>query len=182
MGPPGSGKGTQAKRLAERYRVMHLSTGDMLRAEIASRHALGRSAQGYMDRGDLVPDGLILDMIRSRLQEIPEDGGFILDGFPRTVAQAEELDGLLNGLHLPLERAVLIEVSDAQIKIRLSGRARLEGRSDDTDEVIDRRLDVYRRQTEPLIALYEKRGLLSRVKGEAPVESVFAELEHLRTE
>jgi len=179
LGPPGSGKGTQAKRLAEQYRAVHLSTGDILRAEVAAGTDIGCAAAAYMERGDLVPDQLILEMIRGRLKEISGGQGFVLDGFPRTEAQAIELDQLLEEMDLALDCTVLVDVSDPEIKRRLLGRARLEGRRDDTGAVIERRLEVYRRQTAPLIAYYEKCGLLVRINGEQPVAAVFADMERL---
>ncbi|MEW5702686.1 MAG: adenylate kinase [Candidatus Zixiibacteriota bacterium] len=177
LGPPGSGKGTQAKKLAEAFGAMHLSTGDLLRQEVSAGSDVGRQAQAYMERGDLVPDQLILMMIRGRLAALSSGQGFILDGFPRTESQAVELDRMLEGLNLAVDHAVLVDVGDPEVKKRLAGRARLEGRSDDNEAVIERRLDVYRRQTAPLIAYYDQRGLLLRIDGEQPIESVFAALE-----
>jgi adenylate kinase len=177
LGPPGSGKGTQAKKLADRYGALHLSTGDLLRAEVAAGSDVGRAANAYMERGDLVPDQLILEMIRGRLAALPNGAGFILDGFPRTETQAVELDRMLESMDLAVDHAVLVDVGDPEIKKRLSGRARLEGRSDDTETVIERRLDVYRRQTTPLIAYYDQRGLVVRIDGEQPIDAVFAGLE-----
>ncbi len=179
LGPPGSGKGTQAKRLADKYQVAHISTGDMLRAEVAASTVLGRQAQAYMDRGDLVPDTLILEMIRERLRELGPTPGFVLDGFPRTTQQADGLCNMLRGVGSELDRAVLVDVSDAEITRRLSGRSRVEGRTDDESGVILHRLEVYRKQTAPLIAYYERIGLLARVNGEQPIDGVFVELQNL---
>ena len=179
LGPPGSGKGTQAKKLAGRHNLAHLSTGDILRAEVAAGTELGRKAKSHMDRGDLVPDQLILDMIRERLARLDDGGGFILDGFARTTAHADGLNRMLDEMSTLIDRAVLVEVSDTEIQRRLTGRARFEGRGDDTEQIIAHRLDVYRKQTEPLIRYYEQRGLLSRLDGERSVEAVFGELEKL---
>ena len=179
LGPPGSGKGTQAARLAEKHQAAHLSTGDMLRAEVAAGTPLGRTAAVYMERGNLVPDGFILEMLRERLQELDNGGDFILDGFPRTEAQAEELDRTLSAMGLEIERAVLVDVSDEEIWKRLSRRAHIEGRLDDADAVIARRLEVYRRHAAPLIAFYERQGVLTRLNGERDIETVFADLERL---
>lgn len=179
LGPPGSGKGTQAKRLAGSHHAAHLSTGDILRAEVAAGSKLGQLAKTRMDRGELVPDDLIVQMIRERLETMTNHGGFILDGFPRTIPQAEALDRMLGEINAPLESAVLITVSDDEIKSRLAGRARLEGRSDDTEDVINRRLHIYREQTEPLIEYYRRDGRLIEVNGEQSVENVYQDLERV---
>lgn len=179
LGPPGSGKGTQASRLAQRFGAAHLSTGDILRAEVTAGSELGRKAREYMDAGNLVPDQLILEMIRHRLRAIGRESGYILDGFPRNTAQADALGPMLDELGMSLDRVVLVEVSDTEIQKRLVGRARIEGRSDDSAEVIAHRLEVYRRQTAPLIEYYERRGLLTRINGERSIDEVFVELEQL---
>lgn len=179
LGPPGSGKGTQAKRLAMKHRVAHLSTGDILRAEVAAGTELGRKAKANMDAGDLVPDQLILDMIRRRLEAMGAKAEFILDGFPRNTAQADALARMLEDLKLSLDRAILVEVSDTEIRKRLVGRAELEHRSDDSDDVIAHRLEVFRKQTAPLVEYYERRGLLTRLNGERSIDVVFDEMEKL---
>lgn len=179
LGPPGSGKGTQAKKLAVKHRVAHLSTGDILRSEVTSGTELGNKAKAYMDAGDLVPDQLILDMIRRRLEAMERKSGFILDGFPRNTVQADALTRMLDELSLPLDRAILVEVSDSEIKKRLVGRAEFEHRSDDSHDVIAHRLEVFRKQTAPLVEYYELRGLLARLNGERSIETVFDELEKL---
>ena len=179
LGPPGSGKGTQAKRLADKYLVAHISTGDMLRGEVAAGTVLGRQAQAYMDRGDLVPDTLILEMICERLKQLGPNPGFVLDGFPRTTQQADGLGKMLRELSSELDRVVLVDVSDAEIMKRLSGRSRVEGRADDESGVILHRLEVYRKQTAPLIAYYERLGLLTRVHGEQSIDGVFVELQSM---
>jgi adenylate kinase len=179
LGPPGSGKGTQAKRLAQKHYAAHLSTGDILRAEVSGGTELGRKAKAYMDAGDLVPDRLILDMIRLRLQTMGQRTEFILDGFPRNIAQADALAKMLDDLKLSLDRVILVDVSDTEIRRRLVGRASMEHRSDDGHDVIAHRLEVYRRQTEPLIEYYERRGLLARLNGEQSIDDVFDEMEKL---
>ena len=179
LGPPGSGKGTQAKKLAAAYGANHLSTGDMLRAEVISGTEIGRAAQAFMDRGDLVPDELILKMIAGRLESLGNGTGFVLDGFPRTEAQAVALDRMLDSIGRPVERVVLVRVGDSAIKARLAGRARSEGRVDDSEDVIDRRLEVYRKQTEPLVAYYRAKGRLAEVVGERPIDVVYADLQKL---
>lgn len=179
LGPPGSGKGTQAKKLAAAHGALHLSTGDILREEIAKGTKLGQDAKTYMDRGDLVPDDIILGMIRDHLPSGTNGKGFILDGFPRTEAQARELDKMLQSNGVPLDRIVLVDVGDDEIKTRLKGRAAQEGRADDNEDVINRRLDVYRSQTEPVVRYYRKDGRLTEVAGEQPIDRVFRDLEAL---
>lgn len=181
LGPPGSGKGTQAKKLAEAHDVYHISTGDILRAEVETGTELGMAAREFMDRGELVSDQLILDMIRNRLSDLAQDRGFVLDGFPRTEAQANGLDDMLAETRQSVDRVVLIKVGDAEIVHRLALRAEKEGRSDDSADVVTRRLDVYRRQTAPLIDYYNSRGLLVELNGELPIDAVYAELEKLTT-
>ena len=180
LGPPGSGKGTQAKRLAAARKASHLSTGDMLRAEVARGTAIGREAKAFMERGELVPDDLIIRMIRSRLQG-GNGKGFILDGFPRTRIQAEELDQMLEEIRVRIDRVVLVRVGDEEIKKRLASRAVLEGRPDDTEDVILRRLDIYREQTEPVVAYYRDDGRLAEVEGEQTIDQVYRDLEKLAT-
>ncbi len=165
--------------LAEKHNVAHLSTGDILRAEVSGGTELGRKAKAYMDAGDLVPDQLILDMIRQRLTAMGTKRGFVLDGFPRNTNQADALERMLDELKLSLNRAILVEVADKEIKQRLVGRARMEHRSDDNDDIIAHRLEVYRKQTEPLIEYYENRGLLARINGEQSIDVVFEEMEKL---
>jgi adenylate kinase len=170
LGPPGAGKGTQAERLAAREGLLHLSTGDLLRAEVQASTALGQEAETVMARGELVSDALVLAIVRGRLEG--HGGGWLLDGFPRNLAQAEALDELLASLDQRIERVILLELEDALLIQRLLGR----GRSDDNAEVIGHRLAVYREQTAPLIAHYEGLGLLSRVDGAGSVEEIEARL------
>ncbi|HEX9750417.1 MAG TPA: adenylate kinase [candidate division Zixibacteria bacterium] len=181
LGPPGSGKGTQARKLAETYHVEHLSTGDILRREVAEDTPLGQQARSYMDSGELVPDVLILDMIRKRLSNLRNGSGYVLDGFPRTQAQAEALDSMLGELGQTLDRVVLFEVGHGEISKRLAGRAVEETRSDDSDTIVAHRIDVYRRQTEPLVDYYRRKGLLARLNGERPIDTVFSEIQQLAT-
>ena len=176
LGPPGSGKGTQAVRLAQAKGLLHLSTGDVLRAAVKSSTPLGRKAEGYMSRGELVPDDLMIGLIEERLASGALNGGFILDGFPRTVPQAASLHEMFRRHGIRLDKAVLIQVSDGEILKRLKGRQEKEGRSDDAETVIKNRLEVYRRQTRPIEAMYEKQSLLVSVPGEGTEENVFAAL------
>ncbi|MFM8524317.1 MAG: adenylate kinase [Cyanobacteriota bacterium] len=166
LGPPGAGKGTQAQKLAENQGLLHLSTGDLLRAEVAAGSDLGKEAEAVMARGELVSDALVLAIVRSRLQNY--SGGWLLDGFPRNVAQADALAQLLDELGQQIELVVLMELDDGLLVQRLLGR----GRVDDNEEVIRHRLEVYRQQTEPLIAYYHERGLLQSVEAAGTVEAI----------
>ena len=166
LGPPGAGKGTQAQRLAESQGLLHLSTGDLLRAEVAAGTALGQEAEAVMARGELVSDALVLAIVRSRLEG--HGGGWLLDGFPRNVAQADALASLLEELGQQIERVVLMELDDGVLVQRLLSR----GRADDNEAVIRNRLEVYRQQTEPLIAYYRERGLLAPVEAAGSVEAI----------
>ncbi|AFY40567.1 Adenylate kinase [[Leptolyngbya] sp. PCC 7376] len=168
LGPPGAGKGTQAKLLAESYSIPHISTGEILRAAIAKETDLGKQAQAFVDRGELVPDALILDLIRARLQESDTQQGWILDGFPRNVSQAEFLEKLLAELNQNCDHALNLEVPDAVLVQRLLGR----GRKDDNESTISRRLDVYREQTAPVIEFYKQQGALVSVDGSQQMEDV----------
>lgn len=179
LGPPGSGKGTQAKKLAAKFGYLHLSTGDMLREEVKNDTTLGRQAKQLMESGDLVPDELIVAMIKVRLGAT--DDGVILDGFPRTVAQAEALDLMLAANDQRIDQALLVDVSDQEVTQRLIGRARIEGRADDTPEVIANRLAVYKKQTEPIVEYYSGKSLLTKVNGEQEIDEVLTELEAVIT-
>lgn len=170
LGPPGAGKGTQAERLAAHEGLLHLSTGDLLRAEVRAGTALGQEAEAVMARGELVSDALVLAIVRSRLEG--HSGGWLLDGFPRNLGQAEALDVLLASLDQRIEAVILLELDDALLVQRLLGR----GRSDDNAEVIGHRLTVYREQTAPLVSHYEGLGLLRRVDGAGSVEEIEARL------
>ncbi len=169
IGPPGAGKGTQAQRLVAAFHIAHLSTGDMLRAARDAHTELGRQAEGYMSAGQLVPDALIIDLIRQRLAEADCRRGYLLDGFPRTLAQAEALDAMLAQAGTPLDAVLELQVPEEELFQRLAGR----GRTDDRPEVIRQRLVAYRKQTEPLLAYYGAKGLLRSVQGLGTVEEVF---------
>ena len=157
LGAPGAGKGTQAKTLVERLGIPQISTGDMLRAAVAAGTEVGKLAQRYMERGDLVPDEVVIGVARERLSEPDCEPGFILDGFPRTRAQAEALDKILEEMGTPLEACVTLEVPEDELVGRLLKRAELEGRSDDNEETVRTRMHVYRDQTEPLVDEIEGR-------------------------
>ena len=160
LGPPGAGKGTQARELARERSVAHIATGDMLREAIANGTALGREAKTYYDRGELVPDALVIGMLGERLQVPDAAHGFVLDGFPRTIAQAEALERLLKDLGRELDRVVFFEVSEPELLRRLTARRAVEQRADDTDETVKNRLHVYATQTEPLLEYYRNRSRL----------------------
>lgn len=200
LGPPGAGKGTQAKLLEKRYGIPQVSTGDILRQAVAEGSPLGLEAKAYMDKGALVPDQVVIGIIRDRLQKPDCVKGYILDGFPRTVVQAEALASALEAMGRGLDRVLSVEVEEEELVRRLSGRrvcrscgemfhldsrpprrpsvcdrcgGELYQRDDDKEETIRRRLQVYREQTEPLIGYYEGQGLLGRVDGQGVVEEVF---------
>jgi adenylate kinase len=172
LGPPGAGKGTQAKGLAERLGVPAISTGDIFRANVSSGTELGVLAKQYMDAGEYVPDSVTNDMVRARLAESDAVGGFLLDGYPRTTAQVEVLDAMLAETGLALDAVVELTADADEVVQRLLKRAEIEGRADDTEEVIRRRLEVYAEQTAPLTELYSARGLVRRVDGMGPVDEV----------
>ena len=175
LGPPGAGKGTQAKVLADICGIPHISTGDILRAAITEKSPLGKQAQDYMDRGDLVPDALILDIIRERLSQTDAQKGWILDGFPRNVSQASFLDDLLQEMSQVSDKVVNLEVPDDVLVTRLLGR----GRTDDNEETIRRRLEVYRNQTAPLIDFYRNRQALVSVDGDRTTQEVTEALKQI---
>jgi adenylate kinase len=170
IGPPGAGKGTQAERIVAAYRLAHLSTGDMLRAARDAKTEIGLKAEGYMSRGQLVPDDIILGIIAQRLKRPDCRAGYLLDGFPRTIAQAEALDAMLRGQNAPLDAVLELDVPEDELFRRLAGR----GRTDDQPEVITQRLVAYRQQTAPLLEYYAKQGLLKKVNGLGSVEEIFA--------
>jgi adenylate kinase len=206
IGPPGSGKGTQAASIREKYAVPHISTGDILRENVRAETELGQEAKRFMDSGQLVPDGLMIDMMRLRLAEHDAAGGFMLDGFPRTVDQAKALDALLSEMSFGLDAVVLLEITDEAVIERLTNRGvcaacgaiynavnhptsvdgvcdlcsgHVTRRDDDRESVIRRRLDVYHTQTAPLVEYYEDGGLLHRVDAKSPEGTVLEYLESL---
>ncbi|AKJ95858.1 MULTISPECIES: adenylate kinase [Thioalkalivibrio] len=206
MGAPGSGKGTQAKKMVATFGIPQISTGDLLRAAVAAETELGKQAKSAMDAGQLVPDDLVLGLIRDRLQEPDAQKGFILDGFPRNVAQAEALDTMLADIESPLDRAIQIDVPFEELKQRLTGRVscgdcgavfnthtfppQKEGvcdlcggdlvhRADDNEETVVNRLKVYEEQTQPLIEYYDGHGLLKHINGTRDIELIFDEIRQL---
>ncbi len=181
LGPPGAGKGTQARRLEARFSLVQLSTGDMLRAAVASGSDLGREAKSIMDAGELVPDALVVAMISERIERPDCAGGFILDGFPRTVAQAEALDAMLAEKGLAIDHVVELKVDEeilvGRIRARIAETPESERRADDNEETLRNRLEVYRAQTAPILPYYRARGALKSVDGMALIDEVAAQLE-----
>lgn len=175
LGPPGAGKGTQAKHLSETLEIPHISTGDILRSAIAQATPLGQKAKAYVEKGELVPDELLLDLVRDRLKQADAQEGWVLDGFPRNVSQASFLDKLLQELNQSYDCAVNLEVPDEVLIGRLLGR----GRQDDNQETIRRRLEVYRNETAPLIDFYKQRSSLRTIDGDRPLEEVTESLKQL---
>ncbi len=173
LGPPGSGKGTQATLLKEQLGVPHISTGELLRSAAERGTELGLQAKALSDKGELVPDDVISGMLEERLSNEDVSGGFILDGYPRNLAQASSLDILLARLNQPVEEAVLIDIDAEQIIKRIAKRAQEEGRSDDTEETVRNRIQVYEEQTAPVADYYAERGLLTRVLGDGNVSEIF---------
>lgn len=172
LGPPGAGKGTQARFLIEALGIPQISTGDMLRAAVAADSAVGREAKGFMERGELVPDEVVIGVARERLGQDDCKDGFILDGFPRTAAQARALDRMLDELGVKLERCVALTVDVDELVKRLLERAEKEGRSDDNEETIRTRMSVYEQQTRPLLSYYDDKGVLELVDGEGTIEEI----------
>lgn len=203
LGAPGAGKGTQAKKLIEKYGIPQISTGDLLRAAVAAGTPLGKEAKSYMDKGELVPDSVVLGMVEERLKQDDCKKGYILDGFPRNVAQAEALDKMLNGLAMSLDAALSVDVPFDDLMKRLTGRRtckscgqmyniyfnppKKEGvcdkcggelfqRDDDKEETIKKRLEVYNSQTAPLIEYYGKKGILKSVNGTGSIDDIFSNI------
>lgn len=172
MGPPGSGKGTQAARIADKLGIVPISTGDIFRYNVKEMTPLGREAKGYMDNGDFVPDDVTNRMVEDRLAQEDVSGGFLLDGYPRTAGQVEALEGMLERSGHELTVVVELVVPDEELVQRLLKRAELEDRADDTAEVIQHRLDLYHEQTESVIASYVPRGLVARVDGTGQIDDV----------
>jgi adenylate kinase len=176
LGPQGSGKGTQAKLISAQYGIPHVATGDMLREAIGAGNELGRQVEPILERGDLVPDDLMISLIRERLSRDDTADGFVLDGFPRTMAQAEALDALLREVGRKLKIVFELQLSDDECVRRLLRRAQLEGRADDTPEVVKRRLERYHEETEPLIEHYRATGNLVGIHADRSIPEVFSEI------
>ncbi len=172
MGPPGAGKGTQATHVADRFGIPAISTGDIFRANVSEGTELGRKAKEYMDAGEYVPDEVTNLMVRNRIDESDAEPGFLLDGYPRTLSQVEELDAMIKFTGHELDAVVVLTVESEELVQRLLQRAETDGRSDDTEDVIRRRQEVYAEQTEPLIGVYRDRNLLIEVDGVGEVDEV----------
>jgi adenylate kinase len=177
LGPQGAGKGTQAKRISSEYGVPHIASGEILRDEMAAETELGRRVREIYDRGDLVSDDIVIDLIRTRLEQPDTEAGFVLDGFPRTTVQAEALDSMFSDIGRSFSVVFALQIPDEVAFERLRKRAELEGRADDTDDAIQRRLDNYHRETEPLIEYYRVRGNLVPIHGNRSENEVFAEIQ-----
>jgi adenylate kinase len=181
FGPPGSGKGTQSVRLAEKFKLLHLSTGDMLRAEIAAGTDLGQKMSRIMSKGELVPDEVVIEMIANKIDNSKGQSGFLFDGFPRTVAQTVSLENMLNERGMKLDSMLVLEVDHDELVKRLILRAEMSGRPDDKDPaVIENRISVYREKTEPIVDYCRKKGIYQPVNGVGSIDDIFNRLsEHV---
>lgn len=177
LGPPGAGKGTQAKIFLDRSGIVQISTGDILRASVAKGTELGKQAKSFMDKGELVPDSVVIGIIEQRIQEDDCAKGFILDGFPRTLEQARALDAILSKLKIELDHVVNFEVPDEELVKRLLGRAEQEGRSDDNPESIRNRLQIFKDKTQPLIQYYTDKKILRHINGLGTTAEIAASVE-----
>lgn len=177
FGPPGSGKGTQSVTLAEKYNLLHLSTGDMLRAELAAATELGKKMEAIMAAGELVPDDVVIAMIAQKIDATTGRAGFVFDGFPRTVEQAEALEKMLEARDMKIDLMLVLEVNDTELMDRMKKRALVSGRADDADEaVINNRISVYRAKTEPVIEYGRKTGVARIVDGVGSIDDIFGRL------
>jgi adenylate kinase len=184
FGPPGSGKGTQSDKIVDKFGLIHLSTGNLLRQEISEKTPLGEAARSFMDKGQLVPDSVVIGMIDSCIEKHADAKGFLFDGFPRTNAQAEALDNLLSWKKTSIAKVLALEVDEEELVKRLVKRGETSGRSDDTnEEVIRRRFSVYKAETEPVAHYYEEQGKLDRIKGVGTIDEIFDTIsQHIQTE
>jgi adenylate kinase len=176
IGPPGAGKGTQASRIADHFDLARIATGDLLREQVANGTELGKVAKEYMDRGDLVPDDIVIVMTRDRMVEASEEGGYVLDGYPRTLAQAEAAYRWATARGIQFDLTLYFEIEEDELLARLAGRAREQHRSDDTEETVRHRLEVFAAQTHPLVDYYQRRGILVRINAVGPVDAISEEI------
>ena len=174
FGPPGSGKGTQAAKLADKYRLIHISTGDLFRYELSNETPLGKLAKSFMDKGHLVPDEVTIGMLKAKMERHPEANGFIFDGFPRNIAQSEALVELLKEKNTSLTAMIALEVDEEEIVSRITSRGLTSGRADDNnEEIIRRRFEVYNEETSPVFEYFSKLGLATSMKGVGDIEEIF---------
>ncbi len=173
FGPPGSGKGTQAVKISEKYNIKHVSTGDILRSEVKDQTELGKKAQRIMEKGELVPDELLIEILHSVIEKNHGVAGFIFDGFPRTLIQAIELDQLMNEINDSIDLVISLDVHDEEVVARLLKRAEIQGRKDDNKETIENRLNVYNNQTSPLLDYYNKQNKLEDIHGIGSIDDIF---------
>ena len=176
FGPPGAGKGTHSIRITEKYKMMHISTGDIFREKISKQTPLGMEAKTYMDQGQLVPDELVVKVLVSVVQRNPDVNGFVFDGFPRTINQAEKLDETLKEKNIPLDLVLSLEVEYEELINRLVKRGLDSGRSDDNFEIINQRIEVYEKQTQPLLEYYKKQNKIESVHGIGSIDDIFADI------
>ncbi len=176
FGPPGSGKGTQSIKIAEKYGLVHISTGDIFRREIRGKSDLGIKVRSFIEKGELVPDELLIDILKAAMVKYHDPKGFVFDGFPRTITQARDLDKLMEEMGSKITLVLVLDVNEDEIIGRLLKRAELEGRSDDNEDVIKNRLKVYRDETEPLIRFYEGKKLSEIVNGIGGIDNIFNNL------
>jgi adenylate kinase len=173
FGPPGSGKGTQSEKVAEKYNLAHISTGDIFRSEIRNKTPLGLKVQSIIEKGELVPDEVLLEILENALDKRAGKAGYIFDGFPRTLQQAQDLDALMKKRNEQITLVIALVVDQDEVVKRLLKRAKLEGRKDDTEEVILNRMNVYQKQTAPLIDYYQKQNKFEKVKGVGSIDDIF---------
>jgi adenylate kinase len=174
FGAPGAGKGTQAKKLAQEFKLKHISTGDVLRAEVSNQTELGKKAKNFMDKGELVPDDIIISMVEKIISSILDSNGFILDGFPRTQEQAIALDKMLEKYNITISNAIFLDVPEEELIKRLEKRAELENRDDDKNEnIIKNRIKIYKEKTEPVLNYYQKQGKLKKIQGLGDIDQIY---------
>lgn len=176
LGPPGAGKGTQALKIKEKYNLLHISTGDIFRKEIKEESEIGLKVKSIIDKGLLVPDDIVIEVLESAASKTTAGQGLLFDGFPRTIVQAEALDKMLAKKGIPVSLVVFLNTDNDELVKRMLIRAELLKRSDDTPDVVNKRLDVYKQQTEPLLEYYKKQGKLRQVKGSGNIDDIFVSI------